>query len=163
MLVRLGSNSVSPCPRVAATSGESLPSQAEGRHSRQETQRDLASGRNGSAPLGRHEAVLHGVVDNLSRRVLAWRLAEKLDPLTTCQVLTEAAKNLQGDGSPVSALTDDSGVENINDTVDEFLSGGIIRRVLAQLEIVESNSLVKAWWRGLRHQWLYLNTWKGAT
>jgi len=36
----------------------------------------------------------------------------------------------------------DSGVENVNDTVDEFLSGGILRRVLAQVEIVESNSLV---------------------
>jgi hypothetical protein len=77
--------------------------------------------------------------------------------LTTCQVLSEAAKNLQRDGSPVSVLTD-SGVENVNDTVDEFLSGGTLRRVLAQVEIVESNSLVEAWWRGLRHQWLYLNT-----
>ena len=57
----------------------------------------------------------------------------------------------------MSVLTD-SGVENVNDTVDEFLSGGILRRVLAQVEIVESNSLVEAWWRGLRHQWLYLNT-----
>ena len=57
----------------------------------------------------------------------------------------------------MSVLTD-SGVENVNDTVDEVLSGGILRRVLAQVEIVESNSLVEAWWRGLRHQWLYLNT-----
>jgi putative transposase len=100
---------------------------------------------------------LHGVVDNFSRRVLAWRLAEKLDPSTTCQVLAEAAKNLQGGGSPVSVLTD-SGVENVNDTVDEFLSGGLLRRVLAQVEILESNSLVEVWWRGLRHQGLYLNT-----
>ena len=76
--------------------------------------------------------------------------------MTTCQVLTEAdppsyrsrfarpnlgPKNLPREGSPVSVLTD-SGVENVNDTVDEFLSGGILRRVLAQVEIVESNSLV---------------------
>ena len=57
----------------------------------------------------------------------------------------------------MSVLTD-SGVENVNDTVDEFLSGGILRTVLAQVESVESNSLVEDWWRGLRHQWLYLNT-----
>jgi transposase InsO family protein len=100
---------------------------------------------------------LHASVHNFSRRVLAWRLAEKLDPLTTCQVLTEAAKNLRGGASPVSVLTD-GGVENVNDIVDEFLSGGILRRVLAQVEIVESNSLVEAWWRGLRYQSLYLNT-----
>lgn len=77
--------------------------------------------------------------------------------MTTCQVLTEAAKNLQGAPSPVSVLMD-GGVENVNDTVDEFFSAGVLRRVLAQVEIVESNSLVEAWWRGLRHQWLYLNT-----
>jgi transposase InsO family protein len=93
---------------------------------------------------------LHAAVDNFSRRVLAWRLAEKLDPLTTCQVLTEAAKDLQGEGSAVSVLTD-TGVENVNDTVDEFLSGSILRRVLAQVEIVESNSMIEAWWRGTTH------------
>jgi putative transposase len=30
--------------------------------------------------------------------------------------------------------------------------------VLAQIDIVESNSILEAWWRSLRHQWLYLNT-----
>jgi len=100
---------------------------------------------------------LHGVLDNFSRRILAWQLAEKLSPATTRQILTEAAKNLKDDGSSVSVLTD-SGSENVNDTVDEFLAGGTLRRVLAQVEIVESNSLIEAWWRGLRHQWLYLNT-----
>ena len=29
---------------------------------------------------------------------------------------------------------------------------------LAQIDIVESNSILEAWWRSLRHQWLYLNT-----
>ena len=46
----------------------------------------------------------------------------------------------------------------MNDTVDEFLSGGILRRVLALVDIVESNSVVEVWWRGLRRPWLYLNT-----
>jgi hypothetical protein len=35
---------------------------------------------------------------------------------------------------------------------------GPLRRVLAQVDIVESNSLLEVWWRSLRHQWLYLNT-----
>ena len=33
-----------------------------------------------------------------------------------------------------------------------------LRRVLAQVDIIESNSMIEAWWRSLRHQWLYLNT-----
>ena len=30
--------------------------------------------------------------------------------------------------------------------------------MLAQVGIVESNSLLEVWWRSLRHQWPYLNT-----
>ncbi len=100
---------------------------------------------------------LHAVLDNFSRRILAWHLAEKLSPSTTCLVLAGAAKHLCSESGPVSVITD-SGVENVNGTVNEFLFGGILRRVLAQVEIVESNSMIEAWWRGLRHQWLYLNT-----
>ena len=36
-------------------------------------------------------------------------------------------------------------------TVDEFLANGTLKRVLAQVEIVESNSLVESFWRGLKH------------
>ena len=81
---------------------------------------------------------------------------EKLSPTTTCEVLAEAAKQLPQVQSPVTVLAD-SGVENVNDTVDQFLFGGILKRVLAQVEIVESNSAIEAWWRGLKNFWLYLN------
>ena len=100
---------------------------------------------------------LHGVVDNFSRRMLAWMLEEKLNPTTTCEVLGEAAKLLPEMPSPVTVLAD-SGVENVNDTVDKFLFGGTLKRVLAQVEIVESNSAVEVWWRGLKNHWLYLNS-----
>ena len=35
---------------------------------------------------------------------------------------------------------------------------GVIRRVLAQVEVSFSNSMIEAFWRSLRHQWLYLHT-----
>jgi transposase InsO family protein len=100
---------------------------------------------------------LHGVVDNFSRRLLAWKLAEKLSPTRTCEVLAEAARQLPEVQSPVTVLAD-SGVENVNDTVDQFLFGGTLKRVLAQVEIMASNSLVESWWRGLKHSWLYINS-----
>ena len=40
-------------------------------------------------------AYLHAVMDNFSRRILSWRLARRLDPLITCEILKEAGKNLQ--------------------------------------------------------------------
>ena len=72
-------------------------------------------------------------------------------------MLAEAAKLLPTPPPAVAVITD-SGVENVNSTVDDALGSEPLRRVLAQIDIVESNSLVEAWWRSLRHQWLYLNT-----
>jgi len=38
-----------------------------------------------------------------------------------------------------------------------FLSLDKLRRVLAQVEVSFSNSLIEAWWRSLKHGWLYLH------
>ncbi len=51
----------------------------------------------------------------------------------------------------------DSGVENVNAAVDATLDAASLRRVLAQVEVTYSNSMIEAWWRSLKHQWLYLN------
>ncbi len=51
----------------------------------------------------------------------------------------------------------DSGVENVNAAVDETLFAVSLRRVLAQVEVTESNSMIEAFWRVLKHQWLFLN------
>ncbi len=34
----------------------------------------------------------------------------------------------------------------------------MLRRVLAQTEVTYSNSMIEAFWRGLKHQWLFLNS-----
>jgi transposase InsO family protein len=97
---------------------------------------------------------LHAVIDNFSRRILSWRLSERLAPTTTCEILQEAAKDL--DQTPT--VVADSGVENVNIGVDQLMADGIVRRVLAQVEISFSNSMIEAFWRYLRHQWLYLHS-----
>ena len=37
------------------------------------------------------------------------------------------------------------------------MADGIVHRVLAQVEVSFSNSMIEAFWRSLRHQWLYLH------
>jgi transposase InsO family protein len=98
---------------------------------------------------------LHAVIDNYSRKLLAWKLVNKLDPTTTCQMLETAGRHLV---DVVPTAMADSGVENINGQVDELLDSGKLRRVLAQVEVSYSNSMIEAWWRCLKHSWLYLNT-----
>ena len=48
-------------------------------------------------------------------------------------------------------------MENINGQVDELVKTGVLRRILALVEVAFSNSMIEAWWRSLRHQWLYLH------
>ena len=105
------------------------------------------------------KAYLHAVIDNFSRRILAWRLAERLDPNTTCEILKEAGKNL--DRTPT--VVADSGVENVNADVDQLMADGLVHRVLAQVEVSFSNSMIEAFWRSLRHQWLYLHSLESFT
>ncbi len=38
-----------------------------------------------------------------------------------------------------------------------WLETGVLRRILALVEVAFSNSMIEAWWRSLRHQWLYLH------
>ena len=100
-------------------------------------------------------AYLQAVIDNFSRRILAWKVTPSFDPLATAEILLAAAKGLEN-GTP-TVLTD-GGVENFNGAVDELVRSGLLHRVLARTEITYSNSLIESWWRVLKHQWLYLNT-----
>jgi putative transposase len=45
----------------------------------------------------------------------------------------------------------DSGVENVNGAVDALLGLGRLRRVLAQVEVDFSNSMIEAFWRSMKH------------
>ena len=65
-----------------------------------------------------------------------------------------AAKGLDGVVPKVFMV---SGVENINANVDALVASGTIQRILAQVDVVFSNSMIESWWRMLKHWWLYLN------
>ena len=100
---------------------------------------------------------LHAVIDNFSRRILAWRVAETFAPVNSVAVLVEA-----GRGATPSATTPvvlaDAGIENVNAEVDALLAAGVLRRVLAFTELKFSNSMIEAWWRSLKQQWLFLHS-----
>ena len=100
-------------------------------------------------------AYLHAVIDNFSRRILAWKVTPTFDPAATAEILLAAAKGV--DHSVPTVLVD-GGTENFNGAVDELIHSGLLHRVLARTEITSSNSLIESWWRVLKHQWLYLNT-----
>jgi putative transposase len=102
-------------------------------------------------------AYLHAVIDNFSRRILAWRVAETFAPANSVAVLVEAGRAATPSETTPLVLAD-SGVENVNGQVDELITTGVLRRVLALTELKFSNSMIEAWWRSLKHQWLFLHS-----
>ena len=46
----------------------------------------------------------------------------------------------------------------MNAQVDALISTGVLRRRLAFTELKFSNSMIEAWWRSLKHQWLFLHS-----
>jgi len=102
-------------------------------------------------------AYLHAAIDNYSRRILSWSLEERLGSGGTCRLLREAACQLRG-GSRRTAVVTDAGCENVNADVDNLLEDEGLRRTLAQVDITFSNSMIEAFWRSLKHSWLYLHS-----
>ena len=101
-------------------------------------------------------AYLHAVIDNFSRRILAWCVADRCTPGRSVAVLLEATRCRTSAERPPVVLAD-GGVENVNAQVDALITSGVLRRLLAQTELQCSNSMIEAWWRSLKHQWLFLH------
>lgn len=91
----------------------------------------------------------HAVLDNFSRRILTWRLNHIFKTGRAAELPRDAAKGFPQGTVPGAVM--DSDVENVNGTVSELVSDGTIKRILAQIDIVESNSIIEAWWRQLKH------------
>jgi transposase InsO family protein len=102
-------------------------------------------------------AYLHAVIDNFSRRILAWRVADTFAPVNSVTVLLDASRAATPSETTPVVLAD-GGVENVNAQVDDLITTGVLRRVLAFTELKFSNSMIEAWWRTLKHQWLFLHS-----
>jgi transposase InsO family protein len=102
-------------------------------------------------------AYLHAVIDNFSRRILAWRVSDTFAPGNTVAVLLEASRGATRAANAPAVLAD-AGVENVNAQVDALIESGVLRRLLAFTELKFSNSMIEAWWRSMKHQWLFLHS-----
>ncbi len=72
-------------------------------------------------------AYLHAVIDNFSRRILAWKVTPSFEPGATAEILLTASKGV--DHGVPTVLTD-GGVENFNGPVDELIHSGLLHRAL---------------------------------
>jgi hypothetical protein len=68
----------------------------------------------------------------------------------------------ESDNAPPTLLVDRE-VENRTGAIDELVDSGALRRVFAQADIASSNSMIEAWWRSVKHQWLFLHNLDSAS
>ena len=95
------------------------------------------------------KAYVYAVIDKFSRRILAWRVADTFAPVNSVTVLVEASRGATPIATTPVVLAD-AGVENVNAQVDDLITPGVLRRVLAFTELKFSNSMIEAWWRSLQ-------------
>jgi hypothetical protein len=69
---------------------------------------------------------LHAVIDNFSRRILAWRVADTFAPVNSVAVLVEASRGATPSETTPVVLAD-AGTENVNAQVDALISTRFVR------------------------------------
>lgn len=97
---------------------------------------------------------LQALIDNFSRRVLAWIVGAKLKSSVTADLIKQAV--LKRRKSAVKLVTD-GGSENVNRNVDSALAPlkpRIIRKI-AKVEIPQSNSMIERLFHSLKNKHLY--------
>ncbi len=103
---------------------------------------------------------MRAVIDNYSRRILSWWLGSSLEPASTAALVADAAKGMANpsviEHAPQSVMVDGD-VENFNAAVDQLVNDGTLKRTLAQTDISASNSMIEAFFRVVKHNWLFLN------
>ena len=94
---------------------------------------------------------LQVVIDNFSRYLLAWQINKSKEALNTVELLRSAKEYKK----KYTSLMMDKGGENVNDKVNEVLEVQQITKVIAKLDTEYSNSMIEAFFRSLKNNYLY--------
>jgi hypothetical protein len=107
-------------------------------------------------------AYLHAVIDNFSRRILAWRVADTFAPINSVTARRHSGRGAFRHRSGRVGGCRRGECERPGRRIDPYWrpappAGLHLRRLLAFTELKFSNSMIEAWWRSLKHQWLFLH------
>lgn len=97
---------------------------------------------------------IHFIIDHYSKMILGYRIERKNSALAIKTMIQNACTKYRPE--KIDFLTD-GGSENINATVSGFISTSEIpiRHIIAQKDVVFSNSMVEALNKVIKHQFLY--------
>lgn len=98
--------------------------------------------------LDNTKVFVQAIIDNYSRCIVAWDVSTKIDGENTKRLIQMACKNMNS----VPDLYYDSGAENLNGHV---LSLKSVNQVIAQVDVHYSNSMIEAFFRSMKNNFLY--------
>jgi len=100
------------------------------------------------------------IMDNFSRRILSWDISTRLSASILLSTIREAwasCRNIISGNTPVELYLD-GGSENNNGLIDNFLSldDVSIRKIIAQVDVHYSNSMIEAMNKLLKYRYLFI-------
>lgn len=106
-----------------------------------------------------HErAYLQFVLDNYSKKIIAWRAGPSISGMHTTELLKDAFASLSGEAPGNISLIVDGGSENNNSSVSAFIEGKPIRKLIAKVDVSFSNSMIEAVNKILKYQYIFRET-----
>ena len=104
---------------------------------------------------------LYVICDNFSRCILGYKVSTKFDVGLVLENIKEVKQNYTLLKN--SELIVDNGVENRTHLLNDFLDTVHLHKIIAQLHIVESNSMVESIFRQLKYYHIYPRSFETAT
>ncbi len=100
---------------------------------------------------------IHFLIDHFSKYIIGYSIAHKTSPIIIKNLLKKANKNHKPDH--IEFLTD-GGTENVNHTVSSFINDNEIpiQHLIAQKDVIYSNSMIESVNKVIKHQFLFPKT-----
>jgi putative transposase len=95
---------------------------------------------------------IHLLIDHYSKMILGYRIKSSSSGTAIKELLQTACIKYKSNQIP---LLSGGGSENVNTTVSNFTSSNDIKHIIAQKDVVFSNSMIEAINKIIKHQFLY--------
>jgi len=95
---------------------------------------------------------IHLLIDHYSKMILGYKIKSSSSGMTIKELLQDAYVKYKPESIQ---LLSDGGSENVNSTVSNFTSSNQIKHLIAQKDVVFSNSMIEAINKIIKHQFLH--------
>jgi transposase InsO family protein len=101
------------------------------------------------------KAAIQFVMDNYSRKIIAFAVSLAINGANTVKLLREACATLPCSQAEPTILISDGGPENVNGQVEEFVKAVPLKHLLVQTDVIFSNSMIEAANKTLKYRYLF--------